>query len=250
MTSRSDSLRREQVASLQHLDLGRFDVGPGKRLIPISGWLITTDSGRRILLDTGFPPAYAQDERGMALADGLDAFGRLVNFGPRHTILGALSGLGVAARDISHVLLSHSHIDHVGGLPCFPDAEIILSATEHALPRPLYFGRAQPMVWPDARYRPLGRTTQICHGLRMLATPGHTAGHMSCLVSLPGETVVLAIDAINRHSEPAEGYPDATDPATAAVSGRRLQTLARRHRATLVPGHEPLDGGSQDEDRT
>jgi N-acyl homoserine lactone hydrolase len=248
MTPRFDTLRRERVASLQHLDLGRFDVGPGKRLIPISAWLITTDSGRRMLLDTGFPPAYAQHERATALADGLDVFGRLVDFGPQQTILGALAGLGVEAREITHVLLSHSHIDHVGGLPCFPDAEIILSAAEHALPRPLYFGPAQPMVWPDARYRPLGRTTEICHGLRMIATPGHTPGHMSVLVRLPGETVVLAVDAINRHSEPAEGYPDAMDPATAAVSGRRLLALARRHRATLVPGHEPVAADPQDGD--
>ncbi len=238
----SDMLRRDQVVALDRLDLGRFDVGPGQRLIPISAWLITTAAGRRLLLDTGFPPAYATDEREMALADGLDGFGRLVGHTVDHTILGALALRGLTAADISHVLLSHSHIDHVGGLDCFPDAEVILSAEEHAEPRPLYFGKRRPMDWPDVRYRSLTGTTEICGGLRMIATPGHTAGHMSVLIRLDGQAVVLAVDAINRFSEPTEGYPDASDPVLAARSGKRLMDLARRHKARMIPGHEPLSG--------
>jgi N-acyl homoserine lactone hydrolase len=234
------TLRHDRIARLDRLDLGTFDVGPGRRLIPITGWLLTTEAGRRLLLDTGFPAAYAQDERAAARADGLDSFGRLVDFQPRHTITGALARHGLTETDISHVLLSHSHIDHVGGLDRFTHAEILLSAAEHALPRPLYFGAARPMDWPRARYRPLARATQVCHGLRFLPTPGHTLGHMSALVACPRGTFVLAIDAINRHSEPAEGYPDAADPATAAVSGRRLLALSRKTGALLIPGHEPL----------
>lgn len=233
-------LRQDRIARLDRLDLGTFDVGPGKRLIPITGWLLTTEAGRRLMIDTGFPEAYAQDERAAALADGLDGFGRLVNFTQDHTITGALARQGLQNSDIGHVILSHSHIDHVGGLPLFAHAEIILSAAEHALPRPLYFGAAQPMAWPKARYRPLSRTIDICHGLRLIATPGHTPGHLSALVKTPERAFVLAIDAINRHSEPAEGYPDAADPLTAAASGRRLLALARRAGAELIPGHEPL----------
>lgn len=240
MTQPIPPLRHDSIARLDRLDLGTFDVGPGKRLIPITGWLLTTQAGRRLLIDTGFPPAYATDERSTALADGLDSFGRLVEFTHRHTITGALALHGLKETDISHVLLSHSHIDHVGGLVLFTHAEIILSATELALPRPLYFGAAQPMTWPKARYRALSRTTQICQGLRFIATPGHTPGHMSALVQCSQGAFVLAIDAINRFSEPAEGYPDASAPATAALSGRRLAALARRHGAQLIPGHEPL----------
>lgn len=240
MTNSPPHLRRERVVALHPLNLGRFDVGPGKRLIPICGWLITTDTGRRMLLDTGFPPAYATAERATALADGLDSFGRLVDFGPEHTVLGALALHGLTAADISHVILSHSHIDHVGGLDCFPGAGIILSAVEHALPRPLYFGKARRLEWPKAEYTVIARATDICRGLRLYPTPGHTAGHLSALVRLPGQATLLAIDAINRSTEPAEGYADAADPALAARSGRMLHRLARRYRARLIPGHEPI----------
>jgi N-acyl homoserine lactone hydrolase len=235
-----DSPRRDRIAALDCLNLGLFDVGPGKRLIPISAWLLTTETGRRILLDTGFPPAYATDGAKMAGADGLASFGNLVDFGPQHTILGALAIHGVKAGDVGQVILSHSHIDHVGGLDCFADAEIILTNTERALPRPLYFGQSRPMEWPKARYTTIEKTTQVCHGLRLYPTPGHTPGHLSALVKLPGAALVLAIDAINRRSEPSEGYPDAMDPVAASKSGQMLIRLARRHGASLIPGHEPV----------
>ncbi len=235
-------LRRERLVRLDRLDLGRFDVGPGRRLIPITGFLLTTDAGTRILFDTGFPAAYAQDERSAALADGLDGFGRLLDFTPRQTITGALALHGLAPADIAQVILSHSHIDHVGGLDLFAHARIWLTAAERALPRPLYFGARRPMVWPQTDYRTITRATEVCGGLQLIPTPGHCPGHLSALIRLPqGPAVILAADAINRASEPAEGYPDADDPATAARSGAKLFRLARRHDAQLICGHEPAD---------
>ena len=41
-------------------------------------------------------------------------------------------GFGPKPADITHVILSHGHIDHVGSLPLFAHAEIILTATERA----------------------------------------------------------------------------------------------------------------------
>jgi N-acyl homoserine lactone hydrolase len=233
------TLRHENVTELRALDFGLFDVGPGKRTILCPGFLITTDAGRRILFDTGFPPAYATDERATAMADGLDRFGRLVNFCAAQTAEGALALLGLRVADISHVILSHSHIDHVGSLALFTHAQIILTATERAEPAPLYFGANRPMAWPQAHYRTLKRATQICNGLRLIPTPGHTAGHLSALVTVGAHKVMLTADAINRASEPAEGFPDADDPITAAKSAAKVLRLARRTKAEVIYGHEP-----------
>lgn len=238
------TLRQETVTELRALDFGLFDVGPGKRLILCPGFLITTDAGRRILFDTGFPPAYALDERAAARADGLDRFGRLVGFRTAQTAQGALALLGLHLTDISHVILSHSHIDHVGSLPLFSHAEIILTATERAEPAPLYFGANRPMAWPQARYRTLKRATQICHGLGLIPTPGHTAGHLSALVSVGGKSVMLTADAINRACEPDEGFPDADDPIRAAKSAAKLMRIARQTGAEVIYGHEPTQAAT------
>ena len=164
----------------------------------------------------------------------------LVGFGPAQTAAGQLAKLGLTAADITHVILSHGHIDHVGSLPLFAHAEIILTATERADPRPCYFGTVQPMAWPEARYRTLTEETQLCHGITLIPTPGHTAGHLSALLALPdGRQVLLAADAINRISEPDEGFADARDPAAAMESYDRLMAHVAATGATVIYGHEP-----------
>ncbi|MCC6519987.1 MAG: N-acyl homoserine lactonase family protein, partial [Tabrizicola sp.] len=49
---------------------------------------------------------------------------------------------------------------------------------------------------------------------------------------------ILAADAINRASEPAESFADADDPETARASADRLLSLAPPD-ALLIYGHEP-----------
>jgi N-acyl homoserine lactone hydrolase len=227
------------VSRLWILDLGLFEVRGGERVIGIPGFLMETDRGDRILFDTGFPPAYATDP-GIAARDGLPGFGRLLDYGPDQTAEGALALLGLAPNDITLTILSHGHIDHVGSLPLFTQAPIVMTAIERADPRPSYFGRARPMDWPRARYHLIDTDTPVCEGLTLLPTPGHTPGHLSALVTLPdGRAVILAADAINRASEADEGFADATDPALALASYHRLTKLAADAGAEVIYGHEP-----------
>ena len=56
-------------------------------------------------------------------------------------------------------------------------------------------------------------------------------------MTLPDDRhVILAADAINRASEPAEGFPDADDPVAAKASADRLLSLAPPD-ALLIYGH-------------
>ena len=113
-----------------------------------------------------------------------------------------------------------------------------MTARERADPCPSYFGTARPMEWPDAHYHVIDRDTPVCAGLTLIPTPGHTPGHLSAILDLPDTgPVILAADAINRASEPAEGFPDAEDPEAARASADRLLSLAPE--ALLIYGHDP-----------
>jgi N-acyl homoserine lactone hydrolase len=230
----------DRITRLNILDLGLFHVHADGRQVGIPGYLLTTAAGHRILIDTGFAEAYATDPAAAAARDDLGSFGTLVAHGPGHLATARLAELGLGPRDIDLVILSHGHIDHVGQIDRFAHAPIIVGRAERAEPRPIYFGTARPLDWPAADWRPVDADRQLCRGLTVLSTPGHSAGHLSALIDLP-ETgpVLLTGDAISRPAEPAEGMAGSWDVGQAQASAARLLALARDRRAWIIWGHCP-----------
>jgi N-acyl homoserine lactone hydrolase len=224
------------------LDYGTFEVAEDGRTIPILGYAISARP-HLILVDTGFPDEYYGDAEAAGRRDGLDAFGRLVSIGPENRPHAQLGLLGVEPGDVTHLVISHGDIDHVGAIDHFAGATIVVSRLEKEGGPPRYFGDLRPVDWPkDGEYRLVDGDEELVPGVMLLATPGHSPGHLSLIVQL-SETgpVVLACDAVSREAELSSALNGgASDPEAARSSALRLVELARRHGALVVYGHDPV----------
>lgn len=226
------------------LDYGLFRVHGNGRVIGLMGALIETDAGERIVVDTGMPAKYARDAAAATAEDGLGSFGEVVSVTPENLPAPQLAKLGLTPEDIDLFILSHSHIDHVGDLNAFPNALFLLSETERALPKPLYWKGAQPLDWPDRKTVTLAEDTGIGPGLTVLMAPGHAPGQIALLIELPETGPVLwTSDAISRPAEIDERFDTAPDPETAIQSAGRLMRLAEDRGAFVIYGHCPDQWG-------
>ncbi len=180
----------------------------------------------------GFVSAYVLVRGGEALV-----FDTGTGQGGVEPIATALDAAGVGWGAVSHVLVSHDHGDHVGGIEAVM-AEAT-GATAHAAAPDLATVRdrvavAQEVVDGD-----------VLLGLRIVATPGHTPGHLSAFAADAG--VLLTGDAVVRDRRiggtTGEGIeaspPDFTADAEAAVAS--VKVLADLAPETMLFGHgDPL----------
>jgi len=227
-------------ARLYVLDFGFFRVHAGPRDIGIVGFLIVTDRGERLLVDSGFPAKYAVDPLAATDEDGLGTFGQVLSLTKENLPEAQLAKAGTRPEEIDLFLLTHSHIDHLGGLFDFPQAPLLVGERERALPRPLYWSGGQPWDWPERETIRLASDVRLGPGCEVRQVPGHAPGQLALVVDLPRTgPVVLTGDAISRPSEVDEGFDTAPDPALALESARRLLRLAEERGAFVIYGHGP-----------
>lgn len=229
-----------QVQQLHVLDYGLFKVHANGRVIGICGFLIVTDLGERILVDTGFPQKYADDVVAASLEDRLGGFGEILQFTSENMPKSQLAKAGVAMGDIDLLIITHTHIDHVGGLCDFPGVPILIAKAERDLERPMYWGKVQPMDWPDRDYLQVVEDFDLGLNLRVLLVPGHAPGQLALLLDLPESGPMLLVsDAISRPDEVVEAFAGSWDEVLAIKNGARLIALAKEKGAQIIYGHCP-----------
>ena len=222
------------------LDYGLFEVHSGPRTIGICGFVIQTDAGEVVLIDTGFPAKYVVDAKLATAQDGLGSFGRVLNITPENTPEAQLAKLGLSKSDVTLMIQSHTHIDHMGHMDGFPGVPILIAGAERALPRPLYWSGKQAMEWPERDYHLVTRDETLGPGFDVLLCPGHAPGQLAFMVRLPDTGwMLLTSDAISRAAEIDEGFAGSWDVPLAVHHGDRLMRLAREKDALVIYGHSP-----------
>jgi len=236
----AENCMKGRPIELHVLDYGLFRVRSNGRVIGICGFLIRTDAGESILVDTGFPGKYAEDTAAASEEDRLFEFGEVLELTPEHLPEAQLRRAGLAPEDIDLLIMTHTHIDHVGGIADFPQSPILIARAERALDKPLYWGDARPMDWPDRDYLLIDDDIQLAPGLQVFLVPGHAPGQLALRLELP-ETgaVLLTGDAISRPAEIAEGFAGSQDVAQARKSGDRLMAIAAETETFVIYGHSP-----------
>lgn len=142
----------------------------------------------------------------------------------------ALSAIGAQWGDIKHVILTHKHSDHVGGLP-----EIVDLAGQATV----YIGEADLSGAGDIAAQPVNDGEEI-FGLQIIGTPGHTLGHISVLD--PSAGFLVAGDAMTERGGMVLG-PSAQFTPDMGTANESVKRLAEREFETVVFGHgNPYEG--------
>lgn len=137
-------------------------------------------------------------------------------------------------QDVGHVIFTHRHADHVGS------AQAVLTAAKRAQ---IYAGEADIPAIDAPRDITAVRDNDHVFGLQVVATPGHTAGHISLLDEAGG--LLIAGDALNggEGGKVLGANPEFTDDMTTA--DQSVRKLGRLVFNTLVFGHgEPVTKGA------
>ncbi|MDH3606595.1 MAG: MBL fold metallo-hydrolase [Acidimicrobiia bacterium] len=155
------------------------------------------------------------------------------NPGDEGDIEASLQGIGHGWDDVSHVILTHLHGDHIGSLG--PVMEAAASAQGYAGAPDL------PSIPSPRALEPVGDGDSV-FGLDIIAAPGHTPGSIAILDPIGG--VLVAGDAMNG----ADGGVIGANPRFTQdmeEANRSIAKLAGLGFDTLFFGHgDPVLGGA------
>ena len=182
-------------------------------------------------------------------------------------LISNLRAEGIAPEDIDTVILTHGHPDHIGGNidskgePAFPNARYVMWKDEWD------FWTSEPtlaelkldeyikdiLITSASNNLPpiqdqlelVNRETEIVPGIRAVAAPGHTPGHMAVSIASDGDQLLLISDAVilQIHLEQPDWYA-AVDfaPEQTVTTRRRLLDHAATKKALVLAFHFPFPG--------
>jgi N-acyl homoserine lactone hydrolase len=168
-----------------------------------------------------------------------------------------MAAAGLDLDDVSEVVLTHAHGDHMDGLVHIRGrvlihekelqflASPIARVTRRILRQPLPAGFApEPVTLGDGSFGAFARSRSLSADGRIVAvdTPGHTPGHISVIcVDDTGRHLMLAGDTPDSleqlHAQRADAV--APDPKVHIATMRTILAHCAAHPTIYLPSHDP-----------
>ena len=223
--------------------------------LPIHAWVIEHPGGL-IVVDTG-ETARVNDPGYLPRWHPYYRFGVRFRVAPADEIGPQLERVGFDPGAVRMVVLTHLHLDHADGLHHLPNARVLATAREQQAAAGLR-GRLDGYLadhWPpglrmeaiELAPDPTGAfaaAATLADGVRAVATPGHTPGHVSVVVD-GNPPILIAGDVTYRLDLLMDGRIDgvAPDDAQARESVARVRAFVQATGAVCLPTHDPGSAG-------
>lgn len=223
--------------------LGRYGI-TGDTLTPDCNLTLLRSGGRTILFDVGAGP------------DFMPTAGKLLN---------AFERLGADPFDVTDVVFTHAHPDHIWGLLDdfgdlnFPDANYFIGSKEWQYwsdpntvatigdaRQTFAVGAASRLALLADRINLFEDGAEVVPGVAARATHGHTPGHMAFEVRLGNESVMIVGDSIVNHHTAFERptWPSGSDQDQELAITTRVSLLDQLASAQMhMVGYHLPDGG-------
>lgn len=191
----------------------------------------------------------------------------LVDTGFGRNIFKQMEVVGIMPENVNHVILTHLHGDHIGGMlrdkkPAFPSADITLSEKEYDY----WISETEMLKLPEnnrgnfklaqnvlqvygakvKRQDPISIGEKFSDGIHILDAYGHTPGHVMCLIKDKTNELLIWGDLTHAmaiqmpHPEIAVTYDN--DPNLARESRLKVLKYVSENEIPIAGMHVPFSG--------
>lgn len=160
--------------------------------------------------------------------------------------LNQLKKIGISPADVKKIIVSHLHVDHVGGLKYFPEAEVYVQKDEYAYacnPDAFLALAYQKAAFsdPNIKWKFLQGDTSVMPGLTLIMASGHTPGLQGLIAELPESGFyILGSDSAYLQENIDNNIPagNSWNPVAGQYTITRFRAIQSVLNARYFPGHD------------